>query len=118
MNFFTWERKHGKQYADIVASGDISSMPAFKESSTTEISNAIADIIERRLTGGESIMELMPVICEYLYETYHISPVDVEILCQYVMLSTLKVSMDSAERAGKAIGKIILQGEDGTSENP
>lgn len=73
MNFFTWERKHGKQYADIVATGDISNMPAFKESSTNEISNGITDIIERRLTNGESIMELMPVICEYLRDISHFS---------------------------------------------
>ena len=51
MNFFTWERKYGKQYADIVATGDISGMPAFKESSTNEISNGITSIIERRLTS-------------------------------------------------------------------
>lgn len=112
MNFFTWERKYGKQYAEMVDSGDISDMPAFKISSRDELSDKITDIIKNRLETGKSIMEIAPIICEYLYEVYHITPTDTEIISQYIMLGTAKMMIDMSEKVGKAIGERLLKGDD------
>lgn len=102
MSYIKWRKDNEDKYQQIADDGALETFPAFKESSTNDLSDTvIGNLVDMILEKpGMSIIHFICVFSEYLYEEYGVSPSDIELLTQFIikasLLQTSKIAQDTA----------------------
>lgn len=109
MSYISWRKENEDRYLSLINDGDV--VPCLQESAMNDMTNKIiTPIVDDMLSKKYLNAVSFPVLfAEYLFETYHISPADAEILCQCGMRAALQTCSESAYKAGAMVGEILRQ---------
>lgn len=118
MSYITWRKENEEKYCEIANDGALETMPAFRISSTCDLSDDVVGPITDQMANNPkmNMIHFAAIFAEYLYETYNISPVDVEIFTQYIIKAYLKQVVDNATESGKLLAKMIQEMQEDEGE--
>lgn len=105
MSYLSWRKEHEEKYIKMFENDMIDQIPAFRTTSRNPITDKIIEPVVEQLVYEHDMdpITFSTVFAQYLYETYNILPIDVELFTQFIITSTMKslteVAADSAIRA-------------------
>lgn len=107
MSYITWRKENEDKFLATINDG--AAPPCLKESSSNPLTDeVITPLVDEMLKKEYLNGVTFPILfAEYLFETYHISPVDCEILSQCGMRASLKMAAEASYKAGTMIGEIL-----------
>ncbi len=109
MSYIGWRKDNEEKYRQLADDGSLELFPAFKESSHNDLSSTVVGPIVDGLIDNKEMspIHFACVFAEYLYETYNVAPVDLELFTQYIIGSYLAHGTEMAKRAAEATAKAI-----------
>lgn len=111
MSYVSWRSNNEDKYVDMIDNGETEDIPAFMESSKNDASVTVAGYVVDQLLARKDMtpVHFAGVFSQYLYETYHVSPIDIEIFSQYITLSEIKNRESLSIEAAKAGATTVLE---------
>lgn len=118
MSYISWRKDNEDRILSIVNDGAIEILPAWKESSTNKLSDVlVGPIVDDMLKKDLMIpITFATVFAEYLFEQYHVSPVDIEIFTQMIIKSEMKHIENLATRCGEKIEQMLIDGNNKSND--
>lgn len=109
MSYISWRKENEDKFLEKINDGEV--ILCLEESSKSKLTDELITPVVDEMLGKKYLNAIsFPVLfAEYLFETYHISPADAEILCQCGMRAALQTCSESAYKAGAMVGEILRQ---------
>lgn len=100
MSYITWRRENEQKVLEKVQGGHLDQLSAWEHTATNKLSDiAISPIVERILENEYMIpVNFALVFAQYLYETYHVLPADIELFTQTIVFSEIEFLSEMVER--------------------
>lgn len=122
MSYISWREENEEKVKKIVEDGALETLPAWKYIAHNELTDTmITPIVDNILKGDWDPITVACVFAEYLYERYHIEPVDAEILVQMIIKSYMSKTEERIKAAVDVAIKLALESlsdeEDGEDDN-